>query len=393
MTYTLPIAPRLRNLPNYPFAVLGQRIQELRAEGKSIIRLDMGSPDLPPSSAVIEALAESASRPDTHGYAGYTGTPEFRKSVANYYQKRFGVTVNPNTEVLPLIGSKEGIVNMIMASVGPSDVVLVPSIAYPAYAMGAQLAEAEVVEMPLLHENNYLPVFEDIPLDICERARMLWLNYPNNPTGAFCTREFYAEAVEFCRKHNIMLCSDNPYLEVVFDGRPHAPSALEAPKAKDVTVEFISMSKSHNMAGWRLGAAVGNKEAIASLLVVKSNLDSGHFKAIYDAGVVALETTPQEWIDSRNARYAARRDRILETLPQIGLEIDEPPQGSLYVWARVQDGDDLGYTQNALNETGVSITAGSIYGEDGRGFVRISLGTGESELEDALQRLIKWWNS
>jgi LL-diaminopimelate aminotransferase len=393
MTYILPIAPRLRNLPNYPFAVLGQRIQQLRAEGKSIIRLDMGSPDLPPSSAVIEALAESASRPDTHGYSGYTGTPEFRKAVANYYQKRFGVTVDPNTEVLPLIGSKEGIVNMMMAAVGPGDVVLVPSLAYPAYAMGAKLAEAEVVEMPTRHENKYLPVFEDISLEDRTRARMLWLNYPNNPTGAFCTREFYGEAVEFCRQHDIMLCSDNPYLEVVFDGRSHAPSALEAPNAKDVTVEFISMSKSHNMAGWRLGAAVGNKEAIASLLVVKSNLDSGHFKAIYDAGVVALETTPQGWIDSRNARYAGRRDRIIEVLPQIGLAIDEPPEGSLYVWARVQDGDDINYTDRALNETGVSITPGSIYGNDGHGYVRISLGISEAELEDALQRLIKWWNS
>ncbi len=393
MTYTLPIAPRLRNLPNYPFAVLGQRIQQMRAEGRSIIRLDMGSPDMPPSSAVIEALAESASRPNTHGYSGYTGTPEFRKAIANYYQRRFDVTVDPNTEVLPLIGSKEGIVNMMMASVGSGDLVLVPSLAYPAYAMGAQLAEADVVEMPLRPENGYLPVLEDISPEDREHARMLWLNYPNNPTGAFCSREFYAEAVEFCRKHNIMLCSDNPYLEVVFDGRPHAPSALEAPNAKDVTIEFVSLSKSHNMAGWRLGAAVGNKEAIASLLVVKSNMDSGHFKAIYDAGVVALETTPQEWIDARNARYAARRDRIIEVAPQIGLEIDEPPEGSLYVWARVQDGDDLSYTDNALNATGVSITAGSIYGEDGHGYVRISLGIGEEELEDALQRLIKWWQS
>lgn len=385
-------APRLHNLPNYPFADLGKRIQQLNDQGKDVIQLDMGSPDLPPAPAVIEALAQSAGRSDTHGYSGYRGTPQFRKAVAKYYQERFGVEIDPNREVLPLLGSKEGIVNLTLAMIGPGDVSLVPSIAYPAYAMGTLLAEGTIVEMPLLASNKFLPVLSDIRPEDRAKAKLLWVNYPNNPTAAFCDLDFYAEAVAFCREHDILLCSDNAYIEVTFDGLAHAPSALQIPGAKDVTVEFISCSKSYNMAGWRLGAAVGNEAALDALLKVKSNVDSGHFRSIYDAGTVAFETTSQTWLDERNACYSRRRDKILKVLSQLHLEVDEPPKGSLYVWARVLGMNDIDYTERALLDAGVSITPGSVYGSDGRGYVRISLGISDARLDEALERLIKLWN-
>ena len=393
MIKNFSLAARVENLPDYPFAIIGQRLHELRMQGRDIIQVDMGSPDLPPPSAVIQTLATVSSQPNKHGYAGYRGTPSFRKSVSRYYDNRFGIELDPEREVLPLIGSKEGIVNFMLAMVGPGDVVLVPSLAYPAYAMGAQLAEAEVYIMPMRPETNFLPVLEDIPEDIRQRAKLLWLNYPNNPTGALASLDYYEKAVAFCRKYGILLCSDNPYFELVYDGEPIAPSALLPDGAKDITIEFMSLSKSHNMAGWRLGAAVGNAGALAALLKVKSNVDSGHFHAIYEAGITALDTTPHEWIAERNHHYEVRRDKIIAALPQIGLEIDAPPRGSLYVWARVQDGDDVGYTDRCLMEAGISMAAGSIYGEDGRGYVRMSLGIPDDVLDVALDKLVRWWNS
>lgn len=387
MLRTPPIARRIQNLPDYPFAIVEKRIQELKKNGKNIVRMDVGSPDLPPPPAVIQALIDSASRDDSHGYAGYRGTAEFRQAVARYYKRRFDVDLDSNTEVLPLLGSKEGIVNLMLATVGEGDTVLVPSLGYPAYTMGARLANAEPYFMPCQAENNFLPVLENIPMEIREQAALLWLSYPNNPTGVFASVEYYAQAIAFCRENNILLASDNPYLEVVFDDEPHAPSALQVPDAKDVSVEFISMSKSHNMAGWRLGAMVGNAQIVAELLTVKSNIDSGHFKAIYDAGVVALDTTPQSWIDERNARYAARRDKIMAVLNDIGLAVGTTPKGSLYIWAKVQDGDDVAYSDKALLEAGVSISPGSFFGDDGRGYVRISLGINDNQLDEALQRL------
>ena len=388
-----PKAPRVRNIPQYPFAVIGQRITELTKAGKDIIRLDIGSPDLPPAQQVIDKLTEVANKPNTHGYSGYRGIPGFRQAVAQYYQDRFGVTLNPDTEVLPLIGSKEGIVNFTLATVGPGDVVLVPSLAYPAYAMGAQLAEAEVVEMTMNAGNNYLPTLTDISPEAREKARLMWLCYPNNPTGAFASLEYYQQAVDFCRENNILLASDNPYMEITFDGEPHAPSMMQVPDAKNTAVEFISCSKTYNMAGWRLGALVGAKENIDTLLIMKSNVDSGHFVAIYEAGITALQETTQEWLDERNMVYQKRRDKILAALDDIGLAPDTKPRGSLYIWAKVlkDNGDDMAYAQQSLEEASVSITPGTVYGEDGHGYVRISLGIADDDLVEALDRLRNYW--
>ncbi len=384
-------AARLSQLPTYPFAVLGKRIQEMTAKGIDIIRLDIGSPDLPPPREVVETLAATARRDDTHGYSGYQGTPRFRQAVAHYYQKRFGVQVHSNREVLPLLGSKEGIVNLALAYLDRGDVALVPNISYPSYSMGAFMAGAEVHWLPLDASKNYLPDLDAIPADILRRAKLLWVNYPNNPTGATVTVEFYQRAVDFCAQHDILLASDNPYADVTFDGYT-APSALQADGATDCAIEFLSLSKSHNMAGWRLGAAVGSARAIEVLLQVKSNFDSGHFQAIYEAGSVALENTPPTWIEQRNLVYQSRRDRILAALPHIGLEAD-CPKGSLYVWARVIDGHSgADYCARALDGAHVSLAPGTIYGPGGEDYVRISVGESDAHIDEAIARLEAWWS-
>lgn len=387
----LQLPQRLEELPAYPFAVLGKRLQQMQAEGKHIIRVDMGNPDLPPPPHVVEALQHAVARPDAHGYSGYRGIVEFRRAVADYYQRRFAVEIDPEREVLPLIGSKEGLVNLILALVGPGDAVLSPRLGYPAYRMGTFLAGGEVVDVPLPAEKGFLPDLEAVSARDAARAKMMWVNYPNNPTGAFATLNDYQSMLDFCRAHNMLLCSDNPYAEVVFDGQQPAPSVLQLPDAKSYAVEFISLSKTYNMAGWRLGAAVGHPDAIAALLTVKSNMDSGHFRAIYEAGATALCDTPQSWLDERNAHYQRRRDKIVETLPQISLELEQPAKGTLYVWARVKGGDDVAYTERCLDMAGVSIAPGSFFGEDGRGYVRISLGIADKQLDEALERLRRMW--
>ncbi len=389
MSHLPTSANRLEHFKLNPFAALGQRIVEMTTAGKDVIRLDVGSPDLPPPPTVIEALAKSAADPTHHGYANYRGDPGFRRAVADYYQRRFGVTVDPMTEVLPLIGSKEGIVNLSLAYLDHGDLALVPSISYPSYTAGAHMAGAETIPLPLLPENNYLLTFDE-PIPSIEKAKLLWINYPNNPTGAIAPLGFYESALTFCQKHNLLLCSDNPYVDVTFDGY-QAHSLLEVPGAKEQAVEFISTSKSYNMAGWRLGACVGNREVLNTLLHVKSTLDSAHFRPIYDAGAVAFSATPDSWIEARNQRYAARRDLIMTALPEIGLQA-EIPHGSLYVWAHIQDAQtDQQYTEAALAEAGVSLTPGSIYGEAGIHYIRFSLGVADERLAEALSRLREWY--
>lgn len=389
-----PKAERLEHLPPYPFDVIGQRIKKLNAGGGlPVIRFDIGSPDMPPPDFVIEKLAEVAAKPDVHGYSGYRGTPEFRRAVADYYQRRFNVAVDPDKQVLPLIGSKEGIVNLALATLSQDDLVLTPSLAYPAYVMGAILAGADTYEMKMNAHNGFKPDFDEIPADVADRAKIMWLCYPNNPTGVLADLDYYQTAVDFCRAHDILLCFDNPYLELVFDDAGHAPSIMQVDGAWDVAVEFTSLSKSFNMAGWRIGAMVGDEQVVETLLLVKSNVDSGHFQAIYDAGTAALNQTPQQWIDERNKIYERRRDKILAALDDIHLELETTPRGSLYIWARVPDGDDIGYTETMLNEARVSLTPGSFYGEDGKGYVRISLGIADDKLDEALDRLKSYWST
>ena len=289
-------ARRLEKLPQYVFVAIAKKIAEMRSAGHDVIALHIGSPDMPPPEHVIAALSSSAGEITHHGYAGYTGTPGLRKAIAQYYSERFNVTVDPSTEVLPLIGSKEGLVHLSMAYLDSGDIALVPDPSYPTYAMSAILAGAEAHSYPLAADSNFMPDLEGIPDDVLSRARMLWVSYPNNPTGVVASVGDYAKMVEFADRHNLLLCSDNPYSDVTFDG-VRAPSVFEADGAMDVAVEFNTLSKTYNMAGWRVGMFVGNQDTVKALLKVKSNVDSGLFRAVCDAAEVAIRETPRSWIE------------------------------------------------------------------------------------------------
>lgn len=369
----------------YVFAAHGARLKKLAAEGLDIIRLDIGEPDAPPPAFIIEELNRSAHNPKHHGYAGYVGTPQLKQAIANYYQRRFGVTLDPGPEVLPLIGSKEGLANIALAWLDPGDLAIVPDPGYPTYQMGAKLAGADVYFMPLEQRLGWLPDLAAIPAEVADRARLLWISYPNNPTGAIAPLSFYEEAVDFCRRHDILLCSDLPYADVCYEGY-QAPSVLAVPGAKEVTLEFNSLSKSHHMAGWRVGMAVGNAVAVKALLQTKSNIDSGIFRAIQDAATVALNGDPA-WMEERNRQYQQRRDMVLETVRAIGMEA-ETPKASLYIWAKPPAGyTSVAFADKVLLETGVSFTPGDAYGPSGAGWIRISIGQETALIEEAMRRL------
>jgi len=378
-------ANRIVNLPPYPFARLGRRIAEFKAQGMDVIRLDIGSPDLPPPQPIINALCRSAHDPHHHGYAGYYGIPALRQAMAAYYQRRFGVTLDPDNEVVPLIGSKEGIVNIALAYLDPGDVALVPDPGYAPYTMGAYLASGRVETFPLLAERNYLPDLDAIPADLADRAKLIWLNYPNNPTGATATLEFFAEVVAFAREHDLLICHDAPYCDLTYDGYV-APSILQVEGAREVAIEFNSLSKMYNMAGWRVGMAVGNQQALEGLARVKTNIDSGIFRAIQDAAVEAL-TGDQSWLPERNAIYQERRDIILAGLAAVGIHARKP-EASLYVWAPVPEGytsDD--FATRLLEEKGVSVAPGTVFGAHGEGYMRVSLGAATERIREAMERL------
>jgi LL-diaminopimelate aminotransferase len=379
-------AHRLDSLPEYVFAALGAKLKALEAQGFTIIRLDMGSPDGPPADFIIAALAQTAAASTSHGYMGFTGTPRLRQAIVDYYDSRFGVSLDVGTEVLPLIGSKEGIANMALAWLDPGDLALVPDPGYPAYRMGAFLAGADVHYFPLDEAHHFLPDLDAIPENVASRARLLWLNYPNNPTGAVAPPEIFERAVGFCRKYEILLCHDVPYADVCFDGY-RAPSLLGIAGAKDVAVEFNSLSKSHNMAGWRIGMAVGNRTALRALLQVKSNVDSGIFLPVQEAATAAL-TMDQDWIQARNHEYQTRRDLLHHLVTdRWGLTCAKPVAG-LYLWVRVPQGySSAEFTDKVLLETGVSMTPGSAFGPRGEGYFRISIGTSTAKINEAVQRL------
>lgn len=383
----MKVASRLERLPAYVFASLGERLKELAAQGVDIIRLDIGSPDLPPPNTITDALYRSAQLASNHGYGGYYGTPELRRAMARYYEERFDVRLNPDKEVVPLIGSKEGIANVALAFVDPGDTVLVPDPGYPTYSMGTYLAGGTPYCFPLAAERGFLPDLEAIPAEVVAAARILWLNYPNNPTGAIASLAFFEEVVAFARRYDLLVCHDNPYCDITFDGYD-APSLLQVAGARDVALEFNSLSKTYNMAGWRVGMAVGNPEAVAALARVKTNIDSGMFRAIQDAAVLAL-TGDQSWLAERNEIYRQRRDLIMEALPELGMKA-EKPQASLYIWARVPEGyTSAGLATRVLNEAGISITPGTAFGQQGEGYVRISLGADTDRIREALERLRK----
>lgn len=382
-------AERIASFKPYFFASLNKKLTELKAKGMDVIRIDMGSPDLPPADFIIDSLIESARRADTHGYTPNGGTPAFRQAIADYYADRFEVTLDPNKETLGLIGSKEGLFNLSQVLLNPEDVALVPDPGYPVYSAGAIIAGARVVNLPILKENNFLPDLNAISTEDLEKAKILWLNYPNNPTGAVAPMSFFEEAILFAKKHRILIAHDAPYTDICFDGY-HAPSILQIPGAKDVVVEFNSLSKTYNMAGWRLGMAVGNPEVINYLFTYKSQMDTSNFAPVFAAGVTAL-TSDQSWLEGRNELYRQRRDLVVNSLRKAGFKLDTP-QAAIYVWAHLPEGytDSMKFCEKLLEETGVSTTPGVVYGSHGEGYLRVSLGTATDRVDQAMQRIVEW---
>ena len=384
-----PPADRIASFKPYFFASLNKKLTDLKAKGVDVIRIDMGSPDLPPADFITESLVESARRSDTHGYTPNGGTPAYRQAIAEYYMERFEVLLNPQKEVIGLIGSKEGLFNLSQVMLNPGDVSLVPDPGYPVYSAGGIIAGARIVSLPLLKENGFLPDLKAISAADLSKAKILWLNYPNNPTGAIAPMSFFEEAVLFAKEHHLLIAHDAPYTDICFD-HYHAPSLMQVPGAKEVAVEFNSLSKTYNMAGWRLGMAVGNAEVIEYLSIYKSQVDTSNFAPVFAAGVKAL-TSEQDWLAERNELYQKRRDIVVAGLRKAGFTL-ESPRAAIYVWAHLPAGqnDSTAFCDRLLEETGVSTTPGIVYGQHGEGYIRISMGTSTERIEEAMQRIIHW---
>jgi len=385
-------ADRIASFKPYFFASLAKRISSLQKDGMDVIRIDMGSPDLPPEKFIIDKLVECAYQPDNHGYSPMGGGPDYREAISHYYKNRFGVDIDPVTEAIGLIGSKEGLFHLAQIIINPGDIALVPDPGYPVYSASTKIAGGDIFRLPLLKENRFLPDLQKIPEDIASKAKLMWINYPNNPTGAIASKEYFSELIEFAKKYKIIIAHDAPYVEVCFDGYK-APSLMELPGAKDISVEFNSLSKSYNMAGWRLGMAVGQPEIIRFLHTYKSQLDSSNFSPILEAGVTAL-SGDQNWIIKRNEVYKLRRDIVVDGLRTCGFEIDTPP-AAIYVWAKLPNYamNSMEFCEKMLNEIGVSATPGIVYGEFGEGYLRVSLGTETTRIHEAIDRVIKWITS
>ncbi|MGB3912572.1 MAG: LL-diaminopimelate aminotransferase, partial [Thermacetogeniaceae bacterium] len=368
----MKIADRLTTLPPYLFARIEQKIDELKEKKVDVISLGIGDPDLPTPPHIVQRLIEQAKNPENHRYPSSAGMMAFRKAVADWYQRRFQVDLDPAAEVVTLIGSKEGIAHISFCYLQEGDVALIPDPGYPVYGIGASLAGAENYLLALKSENNFLPDLGSIPADIAKRAKLMFINYPNNPTGATCTKEFYQEVVEFARDYDLIVCHDAAYSEITFDGYV-APSFLEAPGAKDVGIEFHSFSKTYNMTGWRIGWAVGNAEIIQTLTTLKSNLDSGAFQAVQYAGIAALEGS-QDCVEKMRQIYQKRRDLALKGFADLGWKISSVPKGTFYLWLPVPEGySSAEFAELVLEKTAVVITPGTGYGKYGEGYIRVCL--------------------
>jgi LL-diaminopimelate aminotransferase len=380
-------ADRLQKIPPYLCVTLRNKINKARAEGVDVINLGVGDPVDPTPQSVIDELCRQAQVPVNHQYPidEEKGMLAFRQETAKWYAGRYGVELNPEGEVLGLIGSKEGCHHFILGLVNPGDIVLMTDPGYPAYRASIYMASAEPYSMPMLAENGYHPDFDQVPPEVCQRAKAMFLNYPNNPTGACATREFFGKAVAFAKKHNIAICHDNPYSEVLFDGQERL-SFLAVPGAKDVGIELNSLSKPYNMTGWRLGMAMGNKEIIAALCKVKENTDSGIFNAIQYAGIEALRKEDGN-IEKMMQIYLRRRNLVLETFAKIGLGFT-PQKGTFYLWIPIPKGmNSIDFTTALFEKAGVVVAAGTAYGKYGEGFIRISLTVPDKRLEEAMERI------
>lgn len=380
-------ADRLQQLPPYLFKEIDRVKEEVKARGVDIIDLGVGDPDLPTPAFIIQALQQAVLDPGTHRYPSYSGMNEFKAAVARWYQRRFGVSLDPEREVVTLIGSKEGIAHLPLAFNNPGDLNIATSPAYPVYHIGTLFAGAETHFLPLRRENRFLPDLSEISATVARRAKLFFFNYPNNPTAAVADLDFFRQVVEFCQQHEIIAVHDAAYTEVAYDGyRP--PSFLQVPGAKETGIEFHSLSKTYNMTGWRLGFAVGRAEVIEGLGKVKSNIDSGVFNAIQYAGIAALDSD-QSCVAANCRIYQERRDLLVAGLRRLGYEV-EAPKATFYVWLPVPTGfTSAQFTALLLEQAGIVTTPGNGFGAPGEGYVRLALTVGKERLEEALARLAR----
>lgn len=380
-------AERIKNLPPYLFASIDKMKQEAVKKGIDIINLGIGDPDIPTPPNIVKRLQEAVKNEKYHQYPSYEGLLIFRQAVANWYKNRFNVKLNPEDEVLTLIGSKEGIGHFPFAYINSGDIALVPSPAYPVYSAGTLFAGGQPFIMPLKKENNFLPDLDAIPKDIAKKAKLLFINYPNNPTSAIAEKDFYNRVIDFAVKNNIIVAHDAAYSEIYFDD--YKPiSFLEVDGAKEVGIEFHSLSKTYNMTGWRIGFAVGNKEIISALGKVKSNLDSGVFEVVQEAGIEAM-TCDQSIVEDIRKVYQERRDVLVAGLKSLGIEF-EIPKATFYVWLRTPKGfTSADYTAHLLNKAGLVTTPGNGFGDDGEGYVRIALTVKKERMLEAIERMKK----
>jgi len=384
------LSRRVENLPPYLFVEINRKITEKRAKGEEVISFAIGDPDIPTPSHIIDKLCQAAQDPANHRYPETAGLPELCQAIAGWYERRFGISFDAEKEVLPLIGSKEGVGHITFCFIDPGDFALVPDPGYPVYSVSTMLAGGKPYYLPLKEERNFLPDLNSIPDYVLKSAKLLWINYPNNPTGAVADLDFFNGVADFAQKHELVVCHDGPYSEVAFDGyRP--VSFMQADGAREIGVELHSLSKSYNMTGWRIGMAVGNSTMIDALRRLKSNLDSGIPQAIQYAAIEAL-TASQDCIQEHNAIYQRRRDLIIEVLNSIGLEA-KVPKASLYIWAKVPEGyNSMDFSIDLLEQVGIAVTPGVGYGKNGEGYVRLSMTIPDATLVKGLSRLSGWRN-
>ena len=381
----MKFAQRVENLPPYLFVGISRAIAAKKAQGIDVISFGIGDPDMPTPQPVLDALIEGSKKPANHRYPESEGLPEFRESVAAYYKRRFGLTLDPGTEIINLIGAKEGIAHAALCFIDPGDISISPDPAYPVYEIGTMFAGGETHFVQLKEENGYLVDFNDIPTDVAKKAKTLWINYPNNPTGAIAPLSFFEEAVRYCKEFDIALLHDAAYTDVTYDGYV-APSVLEVDGAMDIAMEFGSLSKTANMTGWRVGMAVGNPDMVNALMRVKSNIDSGLSQANQEMGIAALDL-PTEWLDNNNEVYRKRRDKVVSVLNEIGVPA-VAPKGGLYIWTPIPDGyTSAEFAQKLLDEVNVVVTPGNGYGPGGEGYIRLSLTISDDLIDEGLRRL------
>ncbi|WP_031484188.1 LL-diaminopimelate aminotransferase [Maridesulfovibrio frigidus] len=380
------LADRIATLPPYLFAEIDRLKAEVAAKGVDIISLGIGDPDLPTPQFIIDALYEAAKRPENHQYPSYVGMLSFREAVAQWYKERFNVELDAKSEVVSLIGSKEGIAHFPLAFVNPGDLVLVASPNYPVYPVASSFAGGVVEMIPLLEENDFLPDLDSIDAATWDKAKVFFINYPNNPTSATATPEFFAKIVDIAHKHNVIIVQDAAYTEVYYDENKKPISILETPGAKDVAIEFHSLSKTYNMTGWRCGMAVGNATLVGGLGKVKENVDSGIFQAVQEAGIIALQQG-EPYVKEFRKIYKERRDVVVEALQKINISC-KVPEASIFVWARTPEGyTSSEFVSKLLQETGVVVTPGNGFGESGEGYFRISLTVDTERLKEAVSRI------